>query len=175
MAINWGKTTNPKTVNKDFRKFPDANIGVATGAASGIFVIEADTPEGHDIDGLASIKALEAEHGALPDTLMAISPSGSVHRYFEHPGAQIKDLELRWQDRARCRYSWRRRHGDRAAVSQAQCREYKWLNDVAIANAPTWLIEAVRSRWPTDKRVKTMLAIWRQIRTLTAIRRQTCK
>ena len=143
-GIKWGKTTDPKTVNKDFRKFPDANIGVATGVASGIFVIEADTPEGHDVDGLASIKALEAEHGALPDTLMAISPSGSVHRYFNHPGAQIKV----WNSDGKIAPGVDIRGDGGMVIAPPSIKPnvgiYKWLNEGwAIADAPTWLIEAV--------------------------------
>jgi hypothetical protein len=42
-------------------------------------MVEADTPKGHNVDGVASLRALEARHGALPATLTAISPSGSLH------------------------------------------------------------------------------------------------
>jgi putative DNA primase/helicase len=36
------------------------------------------------------LQTWEAEHGALPDTLKARSPSGSIHRFFKHPGTGIK-------------------------------------------------------------------------------------
>ena len=36
---------------------------------------------------------LEAQHGPLPATLEAMSPSGSVHRYFNHPGFYVIDSE----------------------------------------------------------------------------------
>jgi hypothetical protein len=42
-------------------------------------MVEADTPKGHNVDGVASLRALQARHGALPATLTAISPSGSLH------------------------------------------------------------------------------------------------
>jgi hypothetical protein len=89
-GTRWGSTINPNLIASAFSKFPDANVGIVMGAVSGTFVLEADTIEGHDVDGLASIKALEAEHGPLPETLMAVSPSGSVHRYYKHPGAGLK-------------------------------------------------------------------------------------
>ena len=38
----------------------------------------------------ASLAALEAKHGKLPDTLMAESPSGSVHRIYKHPGNGVE-------------------------------------------------------------------------------------
>jgi hypothetical protein len=34
---------------------------------------------------------LEAKHGSLPATLEAESPSGSIHRYYKHPGFKIKN------------------------------------------------------------------------------------
>jgi hypothetical protein len=81
----WGKTTDPDKIKSYFRRFRRANIGIATGADSGIVVLETDTPEGHDVDGEASLAELEAQCGPLPETLMFISPSGSKHRYFKHP------------------------------------------------------------------------------------------
>jgi hypothetical protein len=145
-GVKWGKTVNPKLIGEDFRKWPNANVAIVTGVTSGIFVIEADTPKGHGVDGLASIKALEAEHGSLPDTLMAISPSGSVHRYYKHPGAGIKiknsvsqigpGVDIR---------------GDGGMVIappsiKPGVGEYRWLNDLPIADAPAWLIEAASKK-----------------------------
>jgi hypothetical protein len=88
-GFKWGITKDEKQIRKDFGKWPDANIGIPTGEENGFFVIEADTVKGHGVDGLASIKELEAEHGPLPKTRMAVSPSGSVHRYYKHPGFKI--------------------------------------------------------------------------------------
>ena len=89
-GANWGKTTDPEQIRRDHVRWPGAGVGIATGAESKIFVVEADTAEGHGIDGIAWIKALEEKHGPLPPTLMAVSPSGSVHRYFNWPtGASI--------------------------------------------------------------------------------------
>ena len=61
-GTKWGKTTDPEEINRDFRRWHGANVAIVTGAGSGIFVLEADTVEGHGVDGLASIKALEAKH-----------------------------------------------------------------------------------------------------------------
>src|ERR1700722_11320879 len=78
----WGKTDDPIEIRSNWRKWPNANVGIVTGVDSKIFVVEADTPEGHDVDGIASLRALEAKHGELPKTLMAESPTGSLHYYF---------------------------------------------------------------------------------------------
>src|SRR6266446_5466532 len=78
----WGMTTDPIEIRLDAKRWPNANIGIVMGAPSGLFVVDIDTKEGHDVDGAASLAALEAEHGALPETRQAISPSGSIHYYF---------------------------------------------------------------------------------------------
>jgi hypothetical protein len=92
-GVRWGATIDPEVIRKEFRshRFRDQNVGIMCGVESGIFVIETDTAEhGDDIDGEAALNAWEADNGALPPTLMARSPSGSVHRYFRHPGRGIK-------------------------------------------------------------------------------------
>jgi hypothetical protein len=81
---NWAKTKDPEEIKRDFKRWPKA-IGIPTGADNGIFVVEADTKKGHDVDGIGSLRKLEADHGALPETLRAESPSGSVHYYFNWP------------------------------------------------------------------------------------------
>ncbi len=81
----WGATNKPTVIERDFRKWPKANLGIPTGAENGFFVVEADTKKGHDVDGIASLRRLERQHGRLPKTLMAISPSGSLHYYFRWP------------------------------------------------------------------------------------------
>ena len=81
----WGKTSDPAEIERDWQRWPDANVGIATGPESGFFVVEADTKEGHDVDGIASLARLETQHGQMPETLMAESPSGSLHYYFKWP------------------------------------------------------------------------------------------
>src|SRR5271163_1278003 len=49
----WGMTKDAEEIRRDFNKFEDANVGVVCGTPSGIFVVEADTLEGHDVDGIA--------------------------------------------------------------------------------------------------------------------------
>lgn len=81
----WGATTDPKEIRRDFAKWQAELIGIPTGPEQGFFVVEADTPKGHDVDGIATLRALETKHGELPQTLMAESPTGSLHYYFNWP------------------------------------------------------------------------------------------
>jgi hypothetical protein len=87
---NWGMTSDAAEIKADFTRWPDARIGIPTGAVNGFIVIETDTIEGHGVDGSPGLHGLEARYGALPETRRVMSPSGSVHRYFLHPGKHIK-------------------------------------------------------------------------------------
>lgn len=81
----WGASNKPSVIERDFRYWPEANLGIPTGAENGFFVLEADTPKGHSVDGIASLRKLERQYGRLPKTLMAMSPSRSLHYYFCWP------------------------------------------------------------------------------------------
>jgi hypothetical protein len=152
---NWGKTTDPDEIRRDFQKWIDANIGIATGPDSAIFVVEADTPKGHDVDGIASLKQLEDQYGTLPETLMAESPSGSVHRYFKWPvGVTIRNSTSKIAPGVDVR-------GDGGMVIVPPSLRpgkgyYRWLNEgTPVAEAPQWLIDLataddVESRTPGD-------------------------
>jgi len=61
-------------------------IGIATGPASGIFVLDIDDKEGNR--GYDTLADLEAEHGPLPETLTVITGSGGNHLYFAYPTNQ---------------------------------------------------------------------------------------
>ena len=135
----WGATTDELEVHRDFGRWPSANVGIVTGPKSDIFVIECDTTEGHDVDGIASLEALEAEYGVLPETLMAASPSGSIHRYFNYPAnVTIKNSASDIGPGVDVR-------GDGGMVIAPPSVKhgkgtYKWLNNNPIADAPDWLI-----------------------------------
>jgi putative DNA primase/helicase len=81
----WGATTDLDEIRRDWQQWPQANVGIVTGPKSGFFVVEADTPQGHDVDGIKNLRALIDKHGPLPHTIEATSPSGSWHIYFKWP------------------------------------------------------------------------------------------
>ncbi|HPC65299.1 MAG TPA: bifunctional DNA primase/polymerase [Anaerohalosphaeraceae bacterium] len=65
---------------------PDAIIGMPTGAASHLIVMDIDPRHGGDY----SLQGLTGEHGSLPDTLTAITGGGGTHYYFKYPGRLIR-------------------------------------------------------------------------------------
>jgi hypothetical protein len=145
----WGATCDPDEIRADFTRFPRARIGLVMGVESGIVVIETDTVEGHGVDGAASLRALELKHAPLPDTLQAVSPSGSVHRYFQHPGAGVKIVcsANKLGPGIDCK-------GDGGMVIAPPSvtpgkGAYRWLNDLPIASMPAWLVDLTREKPPT--------------------------
>jgi putative DNA primase/helicase len=69
-------TTDTRQIEAWWRQWPDANIGIATGAVSGIIVIDVDGEK-----GLATLRALVAQYGALPRTAIVKTARG-WHWYF---------------------------------------------------------------------------------------------
>jgi bifunctional DNA primase/polymerase-like protein/primase-like protein len=141
----WGRTSDPEVIRNYWKRIPHANIGLAMGAISGVFDIECDTCAGHPNlkqDGAVSLAELETKHGSLPATLMFISPSGSVHRLFRHPGADF-----------RVEHSTSKLgigidvigDGFMSVVppSRKGKGRYEWINDLPVADASPWLIKMV--------------------------------
>jgi putative DNA primase/helicase len=159
----WGATRDADEIRRDFTQWPDAGIGIPTGAINRIVVVETDTKAGgHAHDGEPSLRELEAKHGPLPNTLQAMSPSGSVHRYFRHPGADIKVKCTQSELGAGIDVK-----GDGGMiVAPPTVRPdgvYRWINRNPIAAMPAWLIELTKDKPPT---ISQRAAIRRPIGTL---------
>jgi DNA polymerase I-like protein with 3'-5' exonuclease and polymerase domains len=141
-GTKWGMTKDLKEIKHDFKHWPKAQIGLPTGKENGFFVVEADTKEGHDVDGIAGIAQLEAENTKLPPTLMARSPSGSLHYYFRHPGGNI---EIRNSQSSIAPGVDVRGDGGMviAPPSRRHDGQYCWCNANAIAESPDWLLDLI--------------------------------
>ncbi|HZZ28845.1 MAG TPA: phage/plasmid primase, P4 family [Pirellulales bacterium] len=77
-------SNDPAIIRKWWTRWPNANIGIVTGAESGIVVVDED--ERHA--GNESLAALEQEHGPLPPTAKQQTGAG-FHFVFKHPGGKI--------------------------------------------------------------------------------------
>ncbi len=71
-------TINHDVVRARWARTPTANIGAATGCKSGIWVLDIDPQHGGDV----ALAILESEHGPLPPTIEASTPSGGKHFYW---------------------------------------------------------------------------------------------
>ncbi|MBT9169380.1 MAG: hypothetical protein DDT19_02739 [Syntrophomonadaceae bacterium] len=83
-AWQQNATTDLATITDWWQRWPDANIGIATGAASGFWVLDVDGEAGE-----AALQDLEAEYGKLPDTVVQHTGGGGRHILFQHPGWPI--------------------------------------------------------------------------------------
>src|SRR5215472_6071017 len=148
-GARWGATRDPAEITRDFTRWPNARIGIPTGAVNGIVVVDVDTIEGHGIDGSVALTELEAKHGSLPQTLQAISPSGSIHHYLRHPGGGIKIKGSASELGAGIDI---RGDGNMTVAPPSinpDGRRYRWVNKLPIAAMPTWLVELTRDKPPT--------------------------
>lgn len=76
-------TADPEQISAWWARWPLANIGLATGAASGVFVLDLDRKYG----GLVALGLLEDELGPLPPTPRVRSGDGGLHHYLAYqPG-----------------------------------------------------------------------------------------
>jgi hypothetical protein len=73
-------TTDRVTIEGWWSRWPAANVGIATGRASNILVVDADCADGKP--GVMNLTALSAKHGGMPNTPIVNSGSGGFHLYF---------------------------------------------------------------------------------------------
>ncbi|MGX8010123.1 phage/plasmid primase, P4 family [Mesorhizobium sp. ORM8.1] len=79
-------STDPRQVAKWWRMFPEANVGIATGTASGLVVLDIDPRNG----GKASLKALLNKNGPLPRAPRVKTGGDGEHRFFTLPDGDIR-------------------------------------------------------------------------------------
>ena len=117
---------------------PLANIGIATGETSGVYVIDVDTPSAaHKSDGEKSLR----EAGIiLPETAVAETPSGGRHYYFVcTTGAKPKQgANIMAPDGHRLAgVDVRATGGYIVAVgSVIDGKQYKWIHNADLAEFP---------------------------------------
>jgi hypothetical protein len=136
------------TIRAWWGKWPDAGIGIPTGQASGWLVLDRDDRHGGD----ASLTALVEEHGDLPMTSQATTPSGGAHYVFKYPptltlGNSAGKLGAGLDTRGEGGY----------IVAPGVDASRRWVNALDPADPPEWMIGALLSEKHepvnTDRRV----------------------
>ncbi len=148
-------TTDPQIIHQWWCARPDCNIGIATGALSGVFAVDVD-----DDGAEAALKRLEEKHGTLPDSVQAITPRGR-HIYFKMPGVPVRNSAGKVAPGIDVR-------GDGGYVLAPPSihptgRAYCWGVDSAdaVAAAPDWLLALVTER--SNGSAPTPAAEWRAL------------
>ncbi|MCL6478502.1 MAG: bifunctional DNA primase/polymerase [Peptococcaceae bacterium] len=140
---SWTEYQSRRATDEEIRewwsRWPGANLGVATGAVSGLVVLDFDGPAAVDF----------AKRNGVPPT-PCVSTGKGWHLYFQHPGQPasnatalggIKGLDVR---------------GDGGYVVAPPSihpsgRQYRWIKgrspgDLPLAPCPTWLLELLARR-----------------------------
>lgn len=78
-------TTDEATIRRWWQKWPEANVAIATGAGSNLFVLDVDFEKGGD----ASLCSLIEAHGDLETA--RVQTGAGLHFYFQHPGREIRN------------------------------------------------------------------------------------
>ena len=93
-------TCDAATVDAWWQRYPDANIGLHCGEASGVLVIDIDNhppkgrhpPGGALVSGMAAWAEITGDHPALPATVTQDTGGGGVHLFFRMPvGRPVKN------------------------------------------------------------------------------------
>jgi hypothetical protein len=80
-------TTDPDIIRSWWEKYPDSNVGIATGARS-FDALDIDIKP--HLDGNDTLRDLIEQHGPLPDTLEQITGSGGRQIFFK-PTSRLKN------------------------------------------------------------------------------------
>ncbi|MDR6266601.1 bifunctional DNA primase/polymerase [Roseobacter sp. N2S] len=78
-----------ETIKAWWNDYPNANVAIATGEVSGVFVIDVDVANGKS--GAASLKFLETEVGSLPKDALVKTGSGGLHIYLKMHNQEINN------------------------------------------------------------------------------------
>lgn len=139
-------TTDAQTIaNWWGRDWPEANVGVATGRESGIWVLDVDEgvkKDGSYKAGLESLLRLVQDHDDLPETFATRTGGGGTQYFFSYPaGMEIKSKAQALGDRFPD-------IDTRGAVgmvvmppSVSAKGPYAVETDAPVAQAPEWLIQ----------------------------------
>lgn len=125
--------TNPAQIQAWWERCPRAGIGIRTGPASGLLVLDVDGEVGQE-----SLRRLEDIYGKLPVTLTARTGRGGRHAYFVCPDGDLRNSAGRLGDgldtRAAGGYVV-------APPTPVKTGRYEWLNPgTALAVPPRWLV-----------------------------------
>jgi hypothetical protein len=151
-------SSDPATIAGWWRQWPAANVAIATGAVSGVWVADVDGDQ-----GMASMRRLELEHSeSLPKTVTARTGGGGLHLVWRlETGVAVPS-----RVRVRAVVDVRGDGGYIVAPPSlhASGRRYEWLegrgpHQLELAEAPGWLLDVVLGRgdghhterhdWPT--------------------------
>jgi hypothetical protein len=135
----YDSTTNPATIRRWWLADPTYNIGIRTGIASSVWILDID-----GAIGAIALAVLEAKYGPLPTTLVSTTSAG-CHLWFcaDRPiptstGRIARGLDVRAE-------------GGYVLAPPSIHPDgpiYRWRNSTPLVGAPAWLITLTRRPSP---------------------------
>jgi hypothetical protein len=130
-------TTDLAVIRHWWQTEPTCNVAVATGASSGVFVVDVD-----GLDAEAELRRLETEYGNLSCSVEVITARGR-HIYFKTPGVPVRNSVAKVAPGIDVRGE-----GGYVLVPPSihpSGRPYYWSVDTAnaFAEAPEWLVAKI--------------------------------
>lgn len=148
-------TRDEPTIKAYFRN--GAQIGVATGAESGLFVLDVDLDEKRGINGYGTLEYLESMHGPLPKTPQQRTGRGGMQYLFKfQEGLKNSTSKIGAGIDTR---------GQGGYIVVAPSRNtngaYEWVvspRDTPLADVPEWIIAALHKAEEAEKAQSTQTA-----------------
>jgi hypothetical protein len=136
---------DPAVIKAWWEKWPDANIGIATGAVSGFIALDVDPRNG----GEESLDTIIEQKGRLPDSVQSRTGGGGDHYLFAYPADLPSGREVP-SGKLVAGIDIKADGGYIVAPPSVHSsgRPYSWEassrpGEVALAPAPSWLLERV--------------------------------
>jgi archaellum biogenesis ATPase FlaH len=137
--------TDEATIREWWGICPQANVGIATGAVSGLFVFDVDKKSG----GLETLDTLPLDGEFV--LYEVATGGGGIHYYFQHPGFEVKNkagifpgIDIRGDG------------GYVVAPPSVTDDVYTLTAEVELPPSPKWLLDALR---PEEKLAHTGPAV----------------
>jgi hypothetical protein len=139
-------STDPQQIERWWEQYPDANIGLACGEASGVIALDFDTKHGKP--GLRTLADIESRFNI--ETLTATTPSNGVHWLFRYPGSMLKNnVELLPGLDIRTTGGY-----VLIAPSVVAGKPYRWTRIIQPAEMPSGLIALLQKPTPTPRQAQ---------------------
>lgn len=141
-------TTDIDTVEKWWKEFPSAMVGLPTGDVTDIFVLDID--ERDDYSGSQTLAELEQTHGKLPETYTVFTPSGGKHMYFKNVNDLKSSVSIVGKGldiRANGGYVIA------AGSFTSSGTDYQFVNQKPVTEAPDWLVRLAKKETKAPTKV----------------------
>ena len=136
--------TDPKTISGWWERWPDANVGIVTGIASGLVAVDVDPRHSGDVTWAELLDI----HGA-PDTLTTMTGSGGEHWIFDAQAQELRNSTRKIGEGI----DTRAEGGYIVAPPSLHLsgQRYEWSSKVKPSPIPEWL----RELWPIQNGSKS--------------------